>query len=408
MKMHQVVIVGAGQAGAQAALAVRECAPDVAVTLFGIEAHPPYERPQLSKALLLNPGGEVPYIFDEGITAASKIDFRPQCEVIAIDPVARCVSTSDGTRTRYDRLLLATGSRIRTITIDGIASDKISYLRTLDDCRELARRLRTKPAVVVIGGGFIGLEVAATAAQQGCRVTVIEAADMLLARMGCPEASAIVAARHSERGLDVRLGVRVISGSGDALHLSDGSSVDADVIVAGIGILPNTELAESIGLEIDDGVVVDSYGRTSNPLIYAAGDVTRQPCPSAGGLVRLESWQNANDQAYAAGRSLAGQPTQSGAVPWQWSDQGSLNIQVAGIPRTSERTLMRGDPRDSGGVTLFRLVGERVVGAITINRGSDMAVARRLVDQQGLALPADNLADPEIPLRKFLFGRRTT
>jgi NADPH-dependent 2,4-dienoyl-CoA reductase/sulfur reductase-like enzyme len=405
-ELREVVIIGAGQAGARAALAIRECAPDVAITIYGLEPHAPYERPELSKSLLLNPALPVPHVLRPEQFAAHRIDLRAGCPIIAIDRNLRRVVAADGSSAGYDRLLLATGSRLREIAIAGVPPAEILYLRTLDDCRALEARLRSRPKLAVIGGGLIGLEIAASASRRGCRVTVVEAGGGLLARLGCAELSAIVAAHHRSRGIDIRLGVHVVEGRGGELHLSDGSSVAAEVLVAGIGVAPETSLAEASGLAVDDGILVDSNGRTSDPLIYAAGDVTRQRHSFFAKPVRLESWQNANDQAYAAGRSLAGYPNESNAVPWIWSDQGDLNIQAAGAGEGADRIIVRGSPEDPDGVCICQLAGDRLIGAFTLNRGADMAMIRRLIGQRELALPPDCLADPEIPLRKFAFSRR--
>ena len=399
------VVVGAGQAAARAAKAMRSAGFAGTITLIGDEPHAPYERPMLSKALLLSPETPVPFVFPDAIYADLGIDLRTGCAAVVIDRQARTVSLADGSAIRYDRLMLATGGRLRRLSIPGVASEKILYLRNLDECRALEAKLRERPALAVIGGGFIGLELAAGAAILGARVTVIEAADRLLPRLGSPEASAAVLAHHRALGVDIRLKASVSRGDGNTLHLSDGSTVEATVIVAGIGVVPETALAEEAGLAVDDGVLVDEYGATSDPLIFAAGDVTRHYHPLLGRRIRLESWQNANLQAEAAGRAMAGVRTPYQEIPWLWSDQGDLNLQMAGAPAAVDRTVVRGQPDGAAGASIFQFDGERLVGAVTLNRGKDMTMIRRLLGQNALALPIEQLADETVPLRGFMPAR---
>ena len=399
------VILGAGQAAARAAKAMRSAGFEGAVTIIGAEPHAPYERPMLSKALLLAPETPVPFVFPPQTYAELDIDLRTGCAAVAIDRRARTVSLADGSTVPYDRLMLATGGRLRRLFIPGIPSEAILYLRELDECRVLEAKLRGKPPLVVIGGGFIGLEVAASAAMLGCRVTVIEAADRLLPRLGSPEASAAVLAHHSALGVDIRLNASVSRGEEGVLFLGDGSTVDAQVIVAGIGVMPETALAEEAGLAVEDGVLVDEFGMTSDPLIFAAGDVTRHYHPLLGRRIRLESWQNANMQAEAAGRAMAGVRTPYQEIPWLWSDQGDLNLQMAGAPAAVDRTVVRGRAEGAEGASIFQFDGQRLVGAVTLNRGKDMTMIRRLLGQSALALPIEQLADETVPLRGFMPGR---
>lgn len=405
--IHSVIIVGAGQAGGRAAKAVRAAGYSGRVVLIGEEEHLPYERPALSKAVLLDPAAQAPSVLTGADCAALDLDIRAGCAVAAIDRAAREVVLADGERLGWDRLLLATGSRVRPLTIDGVPPQSIMTLRTLDDARLLRERLAAGADIAVVGGGFIGLEVAASAAKLGCRVTVVEAAHRLLPRLGCPEASAMVLAHHRRAGIDIRLATTVKHGDGQALELSDGSSVPATLIVAGIGVSPDTALAEAAGLECDDGIIVDEYGRTSDPAIFAAGDVTRHRHPLLCRHIRLESWQNANVQAEAAGRSMVGVPTVSAEIPWLWSDQGDLNLQVAGAPERVDTVVMRGDPDGEGGIALFQFQDGQLVGGVTVNRGKDMPVIRRMLALPALRPDPQALADPDTPLRRLLPARET-
>lgn len=403
--VRSVVIIGGGQAAARCAYALRSAGFAGQVTILGDEAHAPYERPALSKALLTDPDAAIPFVFPAAYFADRAIELRSSCRAVAIDREKRSVACADGSILSYDRLVIATGSRIRTVTIEGIAPNAILTLRTLDDSRVLRERLSAKPSLTVIGGGFIGLEVAASAAQLGCRVTVVEAADRLLPRLGCDGASELVLARHRAQGIDVRLAVVAERGDAGRLWLSDGSAVPADIILAGVGVTPDTALAEAAGLDVADGILVDEFGVTSDPCIFAAGDVTRHYNPLFGRHLRLESWQNANVQAEAVGRTIAGDRTPSAEIPWLWSDQGDLNLQLAGAPLAVDRTMVRGDAGSAEGISVFQFEGDRLVGAITLDRGREMPLIRRLLAQPGLRLDPALLADPAIPLRRLMSAR---
>jgi NADPH-dependent 2,4-dienoyl-CoA reductase/sulfur reductase-like enzyme len=400
-----VVIIGGGQAAARAAMAMRGCRFDKPITIIGDEPHLPYERPLLSKSMLLHPDAPVPFVVSEQTLASANVRVRCGRRVAAIDRTRQDVILADRERAPYERLLIATGSRPRSLSIAGVAAEDILTLRTLDESRGLRARLANRPDLTVIGGGFIGLEVAATATALGCRVTLIEAAQQLLPRLCSLEVSAMVLAHHRAQGVDVRLGVTVQGGADGELILSDGSLVSARLILGGIGVTPATALAEAAGLGVDDGILVDEFGATSDPMIYAAGDVTRHFNPLLGRHIRLESWQNANVQAEAAGRTIAGVPTASAEIPWLWSDQGSLNLQVAGAPAGVDHVVVRGDQAGADGAAVMQFEGDRLVGAVTVNRGREMPLIRRLLAQPQLRLDPQLLADPAVPLRRFLVAR---
>ncbi len=397
-----VVIAGGGQAGARAAKGLRSAGFAGTIVIVGAERRLPYERPLLSKALLLDPAGPIPFVLPQASYAELGIELRLGCALIALERDQRQVVLADGTRLAYEKLLLATGSRVRPLTIDGVEPDRILSLRTLDDSEALAARLDGSPHITVIGGGFIGLEVAATAAQRGCRVTVVESADRLLPRLGCAEASAVVLAHHRGAGIDVRLGVQVLRGAGGVLELSDGGAAPADLLVAGVGVTAETALAERAGLAVDDGIVVDAGCRTTDPHIYAAGDVTRQWRPLAGRSIRFESWQNANLQAEVAARAIAGTPPPPPEAPWVWSDQGRLNLQVAGHLVDVEHVVVRDFSAQGEGMTLLHFGGGRLVGGVTLDRGKDMALIRRALAQPAPVVASAALADPAAPLRRLL------
>lgn len=396
-----MVIVGAGQAGARAAKAMRAAGYEGRILLYGSEPHLPYERPLLSKTLLLQADGPTPFVMPPSDYESFGIEAYTGTTVCAIDRESSCIVLQSGESVAYEKLLIATGSCPREIMIEGYPSDRILSLRTIDDSRKLEACLADHPRVAVVGGGFIGLEVAATLAARGCSVTVVEYADRLLPRLGCSEASAMVLAHHRATGIDIRLGARIISGRDRAVTLDDGSDIDAELVIAGVGVVPETRLAQIAGLKVDDGIVVDEYGRTSDPHIFAAGDVTRHFNPRLGRFVRLESWENANLQAEAAGRTMVGQPTASCEIPWLWSDQGMLNFQMAGVPGTDAQAVIRGDGGESG-MTVLQFDGKRLVGGFTLNRGKEMPLIRRmLASGQSFERPED-LADASTPLRKFM------
>ena len=330
-----LVIVGAGHVGGRAALALREAGWSGRVLLIGDETDPPYERPPLSKSVLM---GEP---FAATLATAAQfadagVDWLAGRRVVAIDRAAAEIALDDGKRLAYHGLLLATGGRARRLDVPGADLPGVLTLRTLADARALAPRIAPGQRLLVIGGGFIGLEVAASARARGAEVAVLEAAPRLLGRAVPATIAARVQALHESRGVLVRIGVPPVAfeARDGALHvrLADGSVLLADTIVVGIGIVPNIELAEQCGLACANGIVVDGHLRTSDPLICAAGDVASFPSALSGRALRLESWHNAEDQARVAAANMAGGEAIVGAVPWFWSDQYDHQLQIAGDP----------------------------------------------------------------------------
>ena len=402
-----IVIVGAGQAGGRAAETLR--AEDFAgrIVMVGEEAHPPYERPPLSKKVLL--GEEEPestYLHDGDYWREHHIELRLSVRAEAIDRAAGRVVLGGGEALAYDRLLLVTGARARRLDLAGAAPGEVLYLRGMDDALALRARLVPGAAVVVVGGGYIGLEVAAAARQRECRVVVIEAQEVAMQRVVAPEIGRFLTEVHNAAGVDIRtgLGVTGLGGSEGARTVlcSDGAEVAAELVVVGVGAVPNVELAEAAGLEVDNGIVVDELGRTSDPRIFAAGDVTNHPNPLLGRRVRLESWQNAQNQAIAVARAMLGAEEPYAEVPWFWSDQYDLNLQMVGLPVAWDRLVLRGDPANRQ-FSAFYLLGGKLVGANAINNARDIRPARQLI-AEGRAVDAEVLADEEKPLRRLLKG----
>ncbi|MEW6642062.1 MAG: FAD-dependent oxidoreductase [Pseudomonadota bacterium] len=379
----RVVIVGAGQAGLQVAASLREEAFAGSITLIGDEPVLPYRRPPLSKeflrgavttdALLLRPAR---FFADKAIDAVTgravqRID-RPRREVVLVD----------GTCVAYDHLVLATGARSRALPIPGSTLDGVVSLRTQADADDIRARLPHARAVVVIGAGFIGLEVAATVQAMGLPVTVLEAASRPLARAVSRITADQIQAHHASRGITLRCDVKVQAIVGDAgravgVALDGGDVLPADLVLIGVGARRNDELAAAAGLAVDDGIVVDRELLTSDPVISAAGDCVAYPDVATGQLVRIESVQNATEQARAVARRLVGRPAPFVNVPWFWSDQGELRLQIVGLTAGHDLAL-RSRPEPGGGVSVFCFEGSTLRGIESIDRAVDHAVARRL------------------------------
>jgi len=407
----RILIIGAGQAGGRAAEALRQAGYAGPVTLVGDEAEPPYERPALSKEVLI--GAATP----ESTCIHSREHWRAKgIEVVcgvraeAIAPASRSVMFSDGTRLDYGQLILATGSRVRPLIGVDDTLGGVHYLRTIEDAKRLAKDLVPGKRVVVIGGGFIGLEVASSASKLGLSVTVVERQPALLERALPADIAAAVERLHRAHGVEFRLGAGVsaliggANGNGNSVRrvcaagLSDGTELPADLVVIGIGIIPNTEIAEGAGAESADGVVTDEFGRTSVEGVWAAGDVTSHYNPLLGRRVRLESWQNAQNQAIAVARNIAtGNPVPYAEVPWFWSDEHGVNIQMAGMAEPGAQTVWRGDPA-AGRAMAFSTLDGRIVCATAFNAGGEIRFARKLIESRA-PVAAGVLADPTRKLK---------
>jgi NADPH-dependent 2,4-dienoyl-CoA reductase/sulfur reductase-like enzyme len=397
-----MVIIGAGHAGGRAAEAMRQAGFTGEIVLLGEEAHVPHERPPLSKELLTGEeGAETTFLNPPAYYAENKIDLRLGTRAEAIDRDAQAVVLADGGRVGYDKLLIATGARVRRIDCPGADLAGIHYIRTIDDTLALRPELKEGVRVAVIGGGFIGLEVAAGARSRGANVTVVELADQVLSRVADPAVGDLVAGLHKANNVHIVTGSSVerFEGNGRVAELvcTDGETIAADVVVVGIGILPNQEIAGDGGLDVGDGITADEYGRTSDPNIFTAGDVAYHFNPILGRHLRLESWANAQNGGIAVARNMVTEPTPYVELPWFWSDQFDLNLQVVGAPRSWERLVTRGDPA-SGRCVVFYMDGSRVVGATAFNQGREIRACRQLVES-GKAVSDEELADPATRLR---------
>lgn len=396
--MRRIVIVGAGQAGARCAEALRGGGYEGELHLVGEELHLPYERPPLSKRLLAGsgqPGADAAQVLDADWFRAHAVTLHLGRRVAAIDRIARTLQLDAGATLGYTDLVLATGARARELALPGADIQRIRTLRTLDDALALRQRLVAGQRLVVIGAGFIGLEVAAAAVRRGLAVTVLEAAAQPMARVVPAEIGQHFAALHRRQGVQLLSGVRPIGieCTDRSIHvrLDDGRRIAADVLVAGVGVWPNDELAASCGLAVDNGIVVDEFACTADPQIHAIGDCARFFHPLLGRHLRLEAWQHANGHAEAAARHLLGSNEPYADIPWTWSDQYDVNLQVTGAPDTWDSVVWRGD-LGSGAATLFQLQQGRLVGAVSVDRPRDARLARQLI-ASGSAVTALQLAD---------------
>ena len=381
---HHIAIVGAGHAGGCAAGALRKAGHKGRITLIGSERHPPYERPPLSKELLFGAiSHEKTYLQPAAYYAGAAIDLRLGTTVTAIDRTAQRLELEAGGTIPYDALLLTTGARARRLRLPGGDGRRVFYLRDIADALALRELLVEGARLAVLGAGFIGLEVAATARKRGAAVTVLELAPHPLGRVAPPEIGDFLAGVHRGKGVDLRTGIQVtaIEDLGEALRiLAEGSApIEADYAAIGIGAQPNTELAQAAGLAVQDGILVDEFGHSSDPAIFAAGDVTRHLNPLLGRHIRLEAWQNAQNQAHRRRQGDGGRERAvlRGAVvldrsvryqPCRWP----------GRPTAGTRSSGAAAPTDPG-FTLFQLLEEKVVAAITVNNARDMRFARMLI-----------------------------
>lgn len=343
------VIVGAGHAAGQLVTSLRGNGYAGQIVLLGEEPHLPYQRPPLSKHFLAGKVGlDRLLLRPAAFYADSGVEWRADTRAVALDRGAQTLTLADGSTLTYERLALATGARVRRLTVPGAELAGIHYVRTIADSQALQAALRPAAKVVIVGGGYIGLEVAAVAARAGAQVTVLELAERLLARTATPQVADFYARLHRAEGVTLQFGVQVtgFAGTGRVERVlgSDGSEYAADVVVVGIGIIPNTELAAAAGLTVDDGIVVDEYARTNDPAIVAAGDCARGYHPRLGRSLRLESVPNAMAQARSAAASLCGKQEPYSELPWFWSDQYEIKLQIAGLAQGYDQTVIHGDP----------------------------------------------------------------
>ena len=397
-----IIIVGAGHAGTQGAEALRREGFTGHIVLIGAEPHLPYQRPPLSKKLL---AGELEFaralLKPASFYEQSHVELRLGTRVSGISCAEHQVTLSDGGRLEYQRLLLCLGSRGRPLAVPGAELAGVFELRTLDDMNGLRSRIRPGARLVVVGAGYIGLEVAATCLQLGLDVTVLEMTERAMGRVVAPQLSAFYAAEHAARGVKLHFNTLVSTIAGDTevreVVCADGRRFPADAVVVGIGILPVTDIALAAGIACDNGIVVDEHCRTSAPDVFAAGDCTNHPSPRYGRRVRLESVDHAFEHARSAAANMLGKNIVHDKVPWFWSDQYDLKLLIVGLSQGYDQCALRGDPAARSFCLCYLRNGE-LIALDAVNDAKNYMAARKLIAER-VRLDAGRIADTSIPLR---------
>jgi 3-phenylpropionate/trans-cinnamate dioxygenase ferredoxin reductase subunit len=398
------VIVGAGHAGGTAAAVLRQLGYEASITLVGDEPVAPYQRPPLSKAWLKGEAdAETLMLRPESFYAEQTIALRLSTHVASIDRAGKAVVLDDGERIPYAALILSTGARARTLDIPGSDLAGVQVLRSAADAEMLKLALGPGKRLAVVGGGYIGLEAAASGRALGAEAVVIESMPRILARPSCEVIAAFFTRYHRERGVGFELGASITAFEGENGHvtgvrLADGRLIACDAVVVGIGVIPNAELAEAAGLRVDNGIVVDAEARTSDPSIFAIGDVTHRPMPLYARMHRLESVSNALEQAKQAAAAILGRPAPPHEVTWNWSDQYDVKLQLAGVAFDSDEILVRGDPATAK-FAVFHLKGPVIRAVEAVNAPAEFMAARQLIGSQR---PIDRakLADPAVSMKE--------
>lgn len=399
------IIIGAAQAGGWAAKTLRDQGFQGRVVLIGEEPHPPHERPPLSKDVLLGvKPPESTHLWPPEKLA--NIEIKLGARVDRIDRAARQVVLANGETLTYDRLLIATGSRVRRLNTPGTDLPGVHYLRTIDDTLAIKRELGPDTKLIVVGGGWIGLETAAAARKHGAQVTVVEVAGQVCNRALPRGLADYLQARHESHGVVIRLNTSVTrfegSGKVERAVLASGETLPASMVVIGIGVVPNQELAEAAGLKVDNGIVTDACGRTDDPAVFAAGDVTNHANEFLRRRIRLESWANAQNQAIAAAKAMLGKTEPYVEIPWFWSDQYNLNLQLLGIPHKTDQSVVRGD-RAKDQFLEFFLADGKIEAVAAVNSPRELRFAKRLI-QIDKPLDPTRLADPATSLQDLAKG----
>lgn len=404
MANEHAVIIGGSHAAAQLASSLRQGGWEGKISIVGGEATPPYHRPPLSKGYLAaEKHRDELLIRPAAFYEKSGIDLVLGSRVTELDRGGKTITLHDGGRIPYTKLALTTGARVRTLALPGHALDGVFYLRELDDVDRIRAFIGPGKSAVIIGGGYIGLETAASMRKLGMRITVLEALPRVLQRVTAPEVSAFYSRVHNEEGVNIITGAAVesLQGSGvvKQVVLADGNRLDADLVVIGVGVLPATELAEAAGLAVDNGIVVDEFARASDPDIVAAGDCTSHYNPIYDRHLRLESVQNATDQAKTAANTLCGKLESYHALPWFWSDQYDLKLQIAGLSQGFDRVVLRGSSESGRSFAAFYFGGERLLAVDAINRPREFMMTRRALSNGQTADPT-MLADESVDIQQ--------
>jgi 3-phenylpropionate/trans-cinnamate dioxygenase ferredoxin reductase component len=400
-----ILIVGGGQAGAQAIDTLRREGFSGRLVLVGDELELPYQRPPLSKKYLSGEMAADRLLFrHRSFYDEHRVELKLGRRAARLDAAARQVELADGEKLIYDRLLLCLGAESRRLTCPGATLQGVHYLRGLADVPPIQAGFKPRARIVIIGGGYIGLETAATCRKMGCEVTVLEMADRIMNRVVAPSVSQYFAQEHRTNGVNIICDTRVVRLEGAArverVVCADGSSHAADLVIVGVGAVATTELASEAGLACDNGVVVDEYCRTSDPSIFAAGDCTNHPSPRFGRRVRLESVDNAFEQAKTAALNMLDRPVAHDRVPWFWSDQFDNKLLIVGLSQDYDRQVLRGDPA-SRSFSVCYLKGRELLAVEAINHSKDYMAARKLIAERALLNP-EKLADSGLALKEAI------
>jgi len=403
--IERVVIAGAGHAAGQTIATLKKQKFAGEIVLIGDEPYLPYQRPPLSKKFLSGDlSAERLHVKPESFYSDPKIEVRLETPIVAIDRDSKTLRTVHGDSVSYDKLVLALGSRVRRLSIDGADLDGVHYLRTIADVNSIRAELKNRKHAVIIGAGYIGLEVAAVIRQLGLDVTVVEMADRVMSRVVSAEISDFYQIEHTSHGVKLRLstGITAFRGSGriNAVEIADGEQVPADFAVVGVGIVPNTELAADAGLIVDDGIVVDDQCQTNDSNIYAVGDCTAHPNAIYNRQLRLESVHNALEQAKTAASNICGNEAHYSQVPWFWSDQYDLKLQIAGLSTGYDDVIIRGNPADRSFACLYLKDG-CLIATDAVNSPRDFLQSKVLIAGQ-LRIDRDKLADANVQLKDLL------
>jgi 3-phenylpropionate/trans-cinnamate dioxygenase ferredoxin reductase subunit len=398
--MTKVLIIGAGHAGGTAAALLRQYGHEGPIVLAGEEPAAPYQRPPLSKAWLKGEADlEALLLRPEVFYAEHDIELRTGVTATAIDAAGRTVTFADGTVENYDALVLATGSTARKLAIPGADRPDLMELRTLADAEQLKAALGPGKRLAVVGGGYVGLEAAASARALGAEAVVVERMDRVLARVASETLSAFFAAHHRSHGVEVLTSAEVTGFEDGGVRLGDGRLIRADAVLVGVGALACDGLARTAGLACENGVVVDETARTSDPAIWAIGDMTFRPIPAHGGRRhRLESVPNALEQAKQAAAAITGRAPPPPEVPWFWSDQYEIKLQIAGLPDGADRQVVRGDV-EGGAFAVFHLAGDRIVCVEAVNAPAEFMAGRQMI-LRAQAVDPERLADRSVSMKE--------
>lgn len=400
--MSGVVIIGGGHAAGQVAASLRQEGYEGDVTIIGDEPHPPYQRPPLSKAYLAGEQGiEKVYLRPENFYESKDITLKKGVRVDAIDTHAQTVTTNSDDTIAWEHLIIATGTRPRQLPVPGADLKGVHYLRTIADVDGIRAELTSGKKLVIIGGGYIGLEVAAVAIEAGAEVSVLEMEDRILQRVTTEQMSAFYHQLHTGRGIDIRVntGASAIEGDGrvEAVVCGD-EKVAADMVIVGIGVIPNIELAEAAGINCDNGIVVNDHCLTSAPNVYAIGDCSNHPNPILDRRLRLESVPNAMEQSRVTAANIVGKDKTYASMPWFWSDQYDLKLQMLGFSADGEEVVQRGD-MESQEFAVFYLKDGAIVAVDAVNSPREFMAAKQLV---GKTIDKAKLADTSVPIKDLI------